>query len=303
MPVYNAQKYIERAVKSAINLPSTGELILIDDASSDHSLQISRDLERTYQQVRVLTHADNKNRGAAETRNVGIRHSKFDYVSFLDADDYYLPNRFDEEANIFYADPKVDAVYGFTLAKYESLGAKRIFEKGIIAERTTFSEKVLPQNLFKALMLGGYGCFHTSGITIKKSLLKKTGLFNPRIRYGEDTELWYKLSLTGNLVPGSIYDPIAIRWVHDTNSIHKTENIKPYRRLMYRELFNWAMPRPFSFEVKNLFFMALHRYENEYKFSPLKLLLQEAKKNPALLSKVFFYKKLHLIAKSSGRNN
>ena len=302
MPVYNAQEYIERAVKSVVNLPNTGELIMIDDASSDQSLQISRDLEKDYKQIQVLTHADNKNRGAAETRNVGIRHSKFDYISFLDADDYYLPNRFDKEAEIFSTDPEVDAVYGFTLAEYESANAKKIFEKGIFAERTTFSEKVLSKDLFKALMLGGYGYFHTSGITIKKSLLEKTGLFNPAIRYVEDTELWYKLSLTGNLAPGSIYEPIAIRWVHENNSIHQTENIKPYRRLMYHELFNWAISRPFSFEVKNLFFMALHRYGNEYRVSALNLLLQEAKKNPVLFSSIFFYKKLHLILKSSGKN-
>jgi glycosyltransferase involved in cell wall biosynthesis len=294
MPVYNAQKYIERAVKSVINLLHAGELIIIDDGSSDDSLQVARNLKTVYKRIRLLTHKDNKNHGPAQTRNLGIRESKFDYVSFLDADDYYLPNRFDIEAELFSTIPQIDAVYGFTLANYESAIAKQIFEKGSIPERTTFSEKILPQDLFKALMLGGYGCFHTSGITIKKSLLKKTGVFNTDLRYGEDTELWYKLSLNGKLVAGSIHDPIAVRWVHEKNSIHEHEKMIPYRNKMHEELFSWMLHKPLPFEVKNLFFNALLRC-SYYEHVPLhKLLFKKLISNPDMLFTSFFFKKLKL---------
>lgn len=301
MPVYNAEKYIERAVESVINLPATGELLIVDDGSSDQSLIMSEALKNKYKKIRVLKHGDNKNYGAAQSRNLGIRNATFGYVSFLDADDYYLPNRFDKDAEIFLNDASIDGVYGFTLAEYESEKARETFKKGVIAERTTFSEIVPPEQLFKALILGGYGSFHTSGITIKKSLFNKSGLFNPKIRYVEDTELWYKLSLVGKLVAGNIIEPVAIRWVHENNSIHETDNIPPYRKLMYQQFFNWTMSRPFSFEIKNWAFMALHRYKNEYQNSVIKLFLEQLKANPGLLFSSFAYKKLYLILKSGLR--
>jgi hypothetical protein len=62
---------------------------------------------------------------------------------------------------------------------------------------------------------------------------------------------------------------------------------------MYEELFRWAISKPFSFEVKNLFFMALHRDTNEG--SQSKLLLCQAIKNPGIIFSAFFIKKLHLI--------
>jgi glycosyltransferase involved in cell wall biosynthesis len=295
MPVFNAGKYVERAVESVIHLPNTGELILIDDCSQDNSLEICKEIESKYANIQLLKHKDGKNHGAAASRNLGILKAKYLYISFLDADDYYLENRFDLESQIFEQFPDVDGVYGFTLAKFESERAKEMFADGNINEKTTFSVIVAPENLFRALILGGYGCFHTSGITVKKTLIEETGGFNLNIRYVEDTELWFKLSLIGKIVSGSIFEPVAMRWVHENNSIHESENIKPFRKLMYNDIFNWALKRPFTFEVKNIFFMAMHRHTNEYRNSPIKLLFRVVRKTPGIIVSSFFIKKLHLI--------
>ena len=295
MPVFNAAKYIERAVESVIHLTSTGELILIEDDSQDNSFEICKTIESNYSNVRLLKHIDGKNHGAAASRNLGISNAKYLYISFLDADDCYLNNRFDIEAHIFEQFPQIDGVYGCTIANFESVKAKDLFALTNINELTTFTDLVAPENLFRTLILGGYGCFHTSGITVKKSLLLKIGGFNSNIRYVEDTELWYKLSLLGKIVPGNIYEPISMRWVHENNSIHECEKIKPFRKLMYQEIFNWAIKNSFSFEVLNCFFMSMHRYTNEFKFSPLKLLLSVVKNNPSIVFSSFFIKKLHLI--------
>ncbi len=299
MPVYNAGKYLERAVESVIHLPATGELILIDDASEDNSWQICKRLEEKYNHIRMLQHEDKKNHGPSISRNLGIVNASCHYISFLDADDYYLNNRFDIESKIFEQFPEADGVYGFTLAQYESEKAKQIFAQTDILERSTFSEIIAPEKLFTALIFGGFGSFHISGITIKKKLLQKTGVFNPKLRYGEDTELWYKISLLGKIISGSIYEPVAIRYVHETNSIHQTEKIKVSRKLMYQELFNWSIKKSSPFYVKNAFFNALHPYTNKYKYSQLKLLITETIKKPTLLLSSFFYKKINLILKSA----
>jgi len=293
MPVYNAAAYIERAAESVVHLENTGELLMIDDGSTDDSLAVCKRLEKKYDIIRVLEHRDKKNHGASAARNVGIRNAKYNVISFLDADDYYLPNRFDAEKNIFLSDENIDGVYGCTLAKFESAEAREKFLKGDIAERTTLSQRIPPEKLFHALIRGGYGCFHTSAVTLKKKIFAQSGMFNEKIRYGEDTELWYKMSLVGTLVAGSIEEPVAIRWVHGSNSIHQFEKMEWYRKLMHREVFKWAVTKPFSFEVKNAFFNAI---EQTQKKSSLKILLSEVARKPFLLFTSFFYKKLHLLS-------
>jgi glycosyltransferase involved in cell wall biosynthesis len=302
MPVYNAEHYIERAVESVVHLDEAGELILVDDGSVDNSLAVCQILEKKYNKLKLFTHADKKNHGAAASRNIGIKKSTFVFIAFLDADDYYLPNRFESDKEIFKAHPNVDGVYGCTLARFKSETAREKFLKGNIAERTTFSKEIPPGQLFSALMFGGYGCFHTSGITLKKTIFEKSGIFNEKIRYVEDTELWYKLSLTGKIVAGNIQEPIAIRWVHEDNSIHEFEKIQPYRKLMYKEVFQWAMKKPFPFAVKNAFFMALQSNTYQNKKLPLHILLGEAIEMPSVIFSMFFIKKIHLILiKSSKR--
>ena len=101
IPLYNREKFITRAVESCIYLPQTGEIIIVDDGSTDKSLNIALELARKYPNVKVIQHPDKKNHGRSAARNLGIKTAKFEYISFLDSDDWYLPNRFESEETIF----------------------------------------------------------------------------------------------------------------------------------------------------------------------------------------------------------
>ncbi len=161
-------------------------------------------------------------------------------------------------------------------------------------EQTTFSKVVEPSELFKALILGGYGRFHISGITLKKSIFKKSGLFDENLHYAEDTELWYKISLVGNLMAGSICNPVSIRWVHERNTIHDIGRFAPAYRELYEKLFYWGLHKPFSFEVKNLLFNAFYENVRMPQMSPLVFLKKQVNKKPSLIFTTFFIKKMHL---------
>ena len=91
IPVYNAEKYVEDAVRSALRQNQTAEVILVEDNSPDNALKVCERLAKEDPRVRVLRHSDGKNHGAGESRNLGIKNARCDYIAFLDADDYWKP--------------------------------------------------------------------------------------------------------------------------------------------------------------------------------------------------------------------
>lgn len=94
IPAYNAQDYIEQAVRSV--LAQTGlaqdayEILVIDDCSSDGTAAV---LEQFSNHPAVQCLKNEKNLGVAETRNRGIRMARGTYVAFLDADDWWEPDK------------------------------------------------------------------------------------------------------------------------------------------------------------------------------------------------------------------
>lgn len=295
MPVYNAATFVEKAVQSAVDIPEVGEVLLVDDGSADNSLAVCFELAQKYRKVKVLQHADKKNHGAAASRNLGIVNAGCDFVAFLDADDYYLPHRFKMGKEIFTRSPEIDGVFGCCMNTFVSEKARELFYKVRDHEVMTFDEGSDFRQLYKYLLYGGAGEFHTSAITLRKSAFQKAGLFNERIRYVEDTELWVKLSLLCQLYPGSIHEPISVRVVHESNSIHELSKIQPYRELLFKELFDWAMKQPFSFEVKNDFFNVFCRYTKGQNY-PVKIFFwEQIRRRTTLLFSSFFLKKLYLM--------
>ncbi|MES9901328.1 MAG: glycosyltransferase [Sedimenticola sp.] len=93
MPVYNGQKYLKEALESVLNQTHKNfELIVIDDGSTDKSLEILK----SYKDSRVSI-VSRENRGLIFSLNEGIRLAKGKYIARMDADDISLPTRFHEQ--------------------------------------------------------------------------------------------------------------------------------------------------------------------------------------------------------------
>lgn len=91
IPVYNAEKYIEKCIKSLVRNTYTNiELILVNDASSDHSLFICQQLCQQYSCIRLLHNT--KNRGVSYTRNRGLEAATGALIMFTDSDDWVEEN-------------------------------------------------------------------------------------------------------------------------------------------------------------------------------------------------------------------
>ncbi len=89
IPVYNAEDYIHQCLDSLLQQTlKEFEIICVDDGSTDKSLQIMRDYENMDSRIIVKRQS---NKGAGAARNFGLQFAKGEYLSFLDADDFFEP--------------------------------------------------------------------------------------------------------------------------------------------------------------------------------------------------------------------
>ncbi|MBU2952156.1 glycosyltransferase family 2 protein [Tamlana agarivorans] len=237
IPVYNAERFIEKAISSALEQSEVFEVIIINDGSTDATEEILTQILEQNSKVRVLYHDNKCNKGRSASRNLGIKKARGNYIAFLDADDYYLPNRFNNDKLIFENEEEVDGVYNAIGAHfYRSTSAKE--RKRL--ELCTMTEKVSPENLFMVLLKGGKGHFSIDGLTVKKMIFEKTGLFNEDLIVAEDTELIWKMTLKAKLYSGIIDYSVAIRGVHDNNVFYNDYLYKIYDMKMYESLLCWS---------------------------------------------------------------
>ncbi len=218
IPVYNAEKYVESAVESALRQKEAAEIILVEDNSPDDALKICERLEKENSRVRVLKHSDGKNHGAGESRNLGIRSARYDYIAFLDADDYYNDDCFSKAVEVFGNDATVDGVYSAVGAEFENEEARRRYSATHVEDMATVDRKATPENLFRYLVLGGAGYIHLNGLVVTKAGLMKVGLL-PQLRLHQDSVLTIKLAAMLKLVAGDIDNPVSIRRLHLDNRI------------------------------------------------------------------------------------
>lgn len=89
VPVYNTEKYLDECVKSILAQSYTNwELILVDDGSTDTSLELCESWQSKDARIRV---SHKENGGVSSARNVGIDKSRGEYLAFVDADDWVEP--------------------------------------------------------------------------------------------------------------------------------------------------------------------------------------------------------------------
>ena len=86
IPIFNNSATIYDCIERALSQLNDGEVICIDDGSSDNTAKILEDFTRKDSRIRLLKQ---NNQGAGAARNVGIKEAKGEYIAFLDADDYY----------------------------------------------------------------------------------------------------------------------------------------------------------------------------------------------------------------------
>lgn len=294
IPVYNAEKYISKAVESALQLDEVYEIILVEDQSPDNALQICRELALQHSRIKLFQHPDQGNHGAGASRNLGIEKATGDFIAFLDADDHYLPNRFDSEKKLF-KDPKVEGVFN-------AIGTEYLTEKGKEEFQSKFKEVSLStvnypaegEEVFKGLLSltpKVFGTsFHLNSLTVRKTALAAHNIqFNKDLRVHQDTDFIIKLAYHCYLKTGNITEAVAMRGIHDDNRITKIIKYSPqYNQrqfLLWKSLNEWAVSHQVPEEAGKRIYLIYKSFDLSLKKGLIKYcnILKEALKNPEIL--------------------
>ena len=248
IPVYNAAVFLGKAVDSALQFVEIKEILLIEDCSTDNSLEVCKKLAQENSKIKLFQHPDKGNHGAGASRNLGLEKASQDLIAFLDADDYYLPNRFEAEKNLF-NNQKIEGVFGAIGTEFLSEKGKKEFEEKFKnVQLTTVKKHAEGKDVFHGLIgkdesFGHF--FHLNALTIRTKSIKKNQLkFNEKLRVHQDSDFIIKLSYHCHLKSGIIDKAIAIRGVHNDNRITKVKpySVKFYQNhlLLQKSIYHWS---------------------------------------------------------------
>ncbi|MFA5702715.1 MAG: glycosyltransferase family A protein [Advenella sp.] len=209
IPIYNAEKYIEKTIKSIlIQKYIYWELILIDDGSTDNSLKIARSFEDS--RIRIIT--DGKNKKLPYRLNQIIHEAKYDYIARMDADDLIPNDRIEKQMEFLIQNPQYDLV---------STSILSIKNDDTLNGLRTYHTKKISK---KDALLGKTGIVHAS-IIAKKNWCKRN-LYNETALLAEDYDLWFKAATNNDLNIGFL--PAYLYYYREENNVTKQKMLQSY---------------------------------------------------------------------------
>jgi glycosyl transferase family 2 len=180
LPVYNAGRSLDLALRSVIQQTfSDYEILVIDDASTDDSLERIRRHEALCPRIRIIAHPEN--RGLSISLNEGLEAARGDYVARMDQDDESLPERL--ATQVAFMDANADcAVAG---SHVYHMGATREFDRLV----------TLPVSANEiAATLPRYNCMYHPATMLRRKVMLALGGYREQFKNAEDYDLWLRVS-------------------------------------------------------------------------------------------------------------
>jgi glycosyltransferase involved in cell wall biosynthesis len=187
VPARNAEDTIGRTLDSVlIQTCRDLEIIVVDDGSTDSTALIAEQADSC---VRVERQ---ENRGVSSARNAGIRLARGRWVSFLDADDLWLPNYLAEMRTRLERDPEPGLV--FTDSWVYDEPAARIRRQPMMARRRPADIPSAPDAFLKLLLAGN---FVFTSATVPLHVLIELGGYDDELTRAEDYDMWLRIAAAG----------------------------------------------------------------------------------------------------------
>lgn len=181
IPLYNKEKSIPGTILSVLNQECRDfELIIVNDGSTDKSLEAAESIRD--ERIRIIS---KPNGGISSTRNAGIRAAQYQYIAFIDADDYWEPGFLSTISGLIRDFPDADAYATGYVCK----------SNGLTLHNLGVKDRGMIQNYFAVVQRNPV--MHASSVCIKRSAFEKVGYFDERMTHGEDYNMWDRLGKKG----------------------------------------------------------------------------------------------------------
>uniref|UniRef100_UPI004047568D glycosyltransferase family 2 protein n=1 Tax=Flavobacterium sp. TaxID=239 RepID=UPI004047568D len=205
IPFYNEINYINETIKSICEQKKSehiNEIIIINDGKLDNNLIFNKIKKEYTEKIKIIKNEGEHGAGAA--RNIGLNNAVGDLVAFLDADDYWLPNKILNQIKL------VQEGKNFITCAYLHDNSNRIHLP--IAKVNVPIDILMRPNL------------NTSSVLVQRDLIDKLRFGG--MKYHQDTKFWYDISKNKNFKYGRVEEPsIVYRQVGRT----KNKLIQAYR--------------------------------------------------------------------------
>jgi glycosyltransferase involved in cell wall biosynthesis len=223
VPAFNAERFIERALESAIRqtVPPR-EVIVVNDGSTDTTAARARRLGTP---VRVM---DRENRGLSIARNTGILAAEGDLIAFLDADDSWQPTKLERQVELLERHPSTQAC--FTATEY------------VTSEGEHRGRSVGPDypDLMEGLLLHSCVIGPPSAGLFRREVFEAIGLFDPRLSQCSDWDMWLRLAERAKV---EFLPEVLVRYeLHDSNMSRDVALLEEDTLRVLTKFF--AVPRP-----------------------------------------------------------
>lgn len=214
IPNFNYSKYISFTIESVLKQSYKNlECIVVDDGSTDNSLDIVKKHEALDNRVKLVAKT---NGGLSSARNEGIKNAKGDWIAFLDSDDLWEVDKLKNQIEMLQKDSTIDIMYSNCVNFNEQ-------------NEETITEHVFePYTPLKFIETNSMpGC--SSSFIIKRQLIEKAGLFDHDLRGSEDHDFLFRCALAGGKFAYCNKVDVKIRK-------HSTSMLTNYRKMFFN---NW----------------------------------------------------------------
>lgn len=186
---YNHDKYISKSIESFLNQTFQDfEIIIIDDASKDKSVEIIK----TFKDPRIKLFALEKNGGVSNATNIGIKEAKGEYIKIFASDDIANPDLLEKQVSFLDKNPEHHAVF----SRMEVIDEN---DKSLCKKTQKFDRFFLNTNQSNGEWLNHFffkgNCLAAPTAMVRKEILQKVGGFDRRFIQAHDFDLWVRICL------------------------------------------------------------------------------------------------------------
>jgi glycosyltransferase involved in cell wall biosynthesis len=189
IPIYNKERFIYKTIESVLKQRfELFELLVINDGSTDNSLREAQKFQD--ERIRIIS-IDRS--GVSKARNIGIENSKYNWIAFLDADDYWAET---------FLDRVVDCIERFPRHKLYATGRTHFFPDSSVRYENEFLPDEGDTSLlnFFQVISKYLPLINSSNAVIKKTHFEAAGYFRENQKMHEDHDLWMRLCINEDVV-------------------------------------------------------------------------------------------------------